>query len=122
MANPVTITGSGLRASPGTQGLVSFSGYNATILSWSDTQIQAIVPGNTNTGPVKVIASNGEASNYVNYTIPNLKVTGDSPRRVAHPLSVYQLIGFSIPHDDEGAPSFAESAVLVYALGAKISD
>jgi hypothetical protein len=67
--NPVTITGSGFRASPGTQGLVSFPGYNATILSWGDTQIQAIVPGNTTTGPVKVIASNGEASNYVNYTI-----------------------------------------------------
>jgi len=26
---------------------------------------------------------------------------------------------FSIPHEAEGAPSFAESAVLVYALGAK---
>ena len=32
---------------------------------------------------------------------------------------VYRLIGFSIPHDNEGAPSFAESAVLVFALGAK---
>jgi hypothetical protein len=80
IGNPVTITGSGFRASPGAQGLVSFPGNTtATITSWSDTQIQAIVPGWTSTGPVRVIASNGEASNYVNYTIPNLTVTTLSP-------------------------------------------
>src|SRR5215472_1549347 len=38
---------------------------------------------------------------------------------VAHAFSVYRLIGLSILHDNGGAPSFAESAVLVFALGAK---
>jgi RHS repeat-associated protein len=77
--NPVTITGSGFQASPGAQGKIPFYGGNATITSWSDTQIQAIVPGTAATGPVQVVASNGEGSNYINYTVPNLMVTRLSP-------------------------------------------
>jgi RHS repeat-associated protein len=77
--NPVTITGSGFRASPGSSGLVTFFGGNATITSWSDTQIVAVVPAGVTTGPVKVTASNGEVSNDVNYTVPSLTVTNDTP-------------------------------------------
>jgi hypothetical protein len=35
------------------------------------------------------------------------------------PFLVYRLIGFSIPHDNEGAPSFCGERGFGFALGAK---
>ena len=43
--------------------------------------------------------------------------TGGPPIRLVLPGA--RLFPFSLPHNTEGAPSFAESAVLVHALGVK---
>src|SRR5262249_1754246 len=69
----VTITGTNFGASQGASG-VTFNGFGATVNSWSDTSIVAIVPGPTsshsgaNTGPV-VVTVGGVASNSVTFTV-----------------------------------------------------
>jgi RHS repeat-associated protein len=78
VANPVTIAGSGFQAAQGS-GSVSFNGVPGTVSSWSDTQIVVIVPNNAATGPVRAFASNNQASNPANYTVPNLSVGTVSP-------------------------------------------
>lgn len=78
--NPITITGSGFQAVQGSNSNVNFSGGGgpATIKSWSDTQIVAVVPPQTTTGFLDV-AVNSTPSNYVNYTIPNQFISTLSP-------------------------------------------
>jgi RHS repeat-associated protein len=49
----VTITGTGFGATQSTS-FVAFSGINASVTSWSDTQIVAVVSSGTVTGPVSV--------------------------------------------------------------------
>jgi RHS repeat-associated protein len=53
VGSSVTITGTGFSASPGNS-TVSFNGIPTTTTAWSDTQITAIVPAGTTTGPVSV--------------------------------------------------------------------
>jgi RHS repeat-associated protein len=81
IGNPVTITGTGFQARPGSMGRVQFAnGFStAAITSWSDTQIVAVVPGGTTTGPVQLYAANNQISNVANYTIPALSITNLSP-------------------------------------------
>lgn len=50
----VTITGSGFGASQGTSTLTFNSQAPASITSWSDTQIVAVISNSTTTGPVRV--------------------------------------------------------------------
>lgn len=78
--NPVTINGTGFQAVQGYDSYVSFStsGGSAAIKSWSDTQIVAIVPPQTTTGFLNVIA-NTQPSNYVDYTIPNQAISTITP-------------------------------------------
>jgi RHS repeat-associated protein len=49
----VTITGAGFGPNP-SDSIVTFYGGAASIVSWSDTQIQAVVPSTASTGPVTV--------------------------------------------------------------------
>jgi RHS repeat-associated protein len=66
----VTINGSGFQATKGSSG-ITFNGFNATVVSWSDTQIVATIPTNTKTGPF-LVSVNGIASNPdVVFTLPN---------------------------------------------------
>ena len=54
----VTITGAGFGSTP-SNSTVAFDGVNASITSWSDTSIVAVVPTGASTGPVSVtVAAN----------------------------------------------------------------
>jgi RHS repeat-associated protein len=53
VGSSVTITGTGFSASPGNS-TVFFNGIPTTTTGWTDTQITAIVPTGTTTGPVSV--------------------------------------------------------------------
>jgi RHS repeat-associated protein len=77
VGNPVTITGAYFQSSQGPN-IVSFNGAGSGISSWSDTQINAVVPLYATTGPVTVIV-NGATSNSVTYTVPSLVVNSVSP-------------------------------------------
>ena len=61
----VTITGSNLG---GSVGVVTFGGQSAAINSWSDSSIQAVVPGNAATGNV-VVTAGALSSNGVAFTV-----------------------------------------------------
>jgi RHS repeat-associated protein len=78
--NLVTITGTGFQSNQGSNSWVTFSGGNAsaTIKSWSDTQIVAVVPQQTTTGFLSVTV-NSTPSNYVNYVIPNQTISTITP-------------------------------------------
>lgn len=71
----VTIIGSNFGQ---TGGSVNFNGTTATVTSWSDTQVVALVPASAASGPVFVVA--GSTSNGVTFTvIPGLNVGAISP-------------------------------------------
>jgi RHS repeat-associated protein len=77
--NQVTITGTGFQTLQGGNSYVTFSsGGSATIKSWTDTQIVAVVPTATTTGFLDV-AVNSILSNYVNYTIPSQTISSLTP-------------------------------------------
>ena len=77
VGNPVTINGSGFHASQGSN-WVGFNGRLASIISWSDSQIVAVVPPGSSSGPVKAYV-NGAFSNLLPYTVPNLVINTLSP-------------------------------------------
>jgi hypothetical protein len=62
----VTISGSGFG---NFQGVVSFSGVAAAIVSWTDNSIVAIVPAGAFTGNIAVTTRNGLAGNPVRFTV-----------------------------------------------------
>jgi WD40 repeat protein len=62
----VTISGSAFGS---TQGTVTFNGVNASINSWTDTQIVAVVPAGAVTGEVVVHSANGSDSNGAAFTV-----------------------------------------------------
>jgi RHS repeat-associated protein len=74
----VTINGSGFQSTVGS-GSVRFNGSGATINSWSDTQIVAVVPNATTTGAVKVTVNSVASNQNVQFTVPNPVVSGVSP-------------------------------------------
>ena len=77
----VTITGSGFQPTKGLSA-VGFNGYYAsgTIVSWSDTQIVATIPGNVLVGPGPVYVNvNNVNSNAANFTVPSNVVTSVAP-------------------------------------------
>ena len=79
IGNQVTINGSGFQASQGTSAL-TFNNLNATVTSWSDTQIVATIPANAVTGPVAVNVNHGTYSNQdVIFTLPNPQVATLTP-------------------------------------------
>lgn len=58
----VNISGSGFGAAEG-QSTVTFNGYVAGVLNWSDISITAVIPSNATTGPVVVTLADGQTSN-----------------------------------------------------------
>jgi len=58
---PVTVDGSGFDADQGA-GYVQFGGFSATIVSWSDIEIQCLSPAHV-PGPVNLKVHNNEGSN-----------------------------------------------------------
>jgi hypothetical protein len=66
----ITITGTGFGSATGT---VSVNGTNATVQSWSDTQVLATVASGTTTGGLRVIIS-GVSSNAVTFTITGVQL------------------------------------------------
>ena len=58
----VDIYGTGFGNTEGTSN-VYFNGAMAQVISWSDTLIIAVVPGNATSGPVTVVLANGKVSN-----------------------------------------------------------
>jgi len=77
VGRPVTITGSGFGASPGT---VTFGGVTAGLNSWSDSSISASVPSTLAAGFVDVVVTNanGAASNAVSFRVMSV-ITSTSP-------------------------------------------
>lgn len=75
-----------------TSGSVLFNGVAGTVLSWSDTAIEVIVPSGATSGPVTVIA-NGAQSNSVGFTVANLG--GPGPAVTIMPSQLSMLIGES---------------------------
>ncbi len=74
----VTVNGSGFQAAKGSS-TVSLNGTNATVVSWSDTQIVATVTAGATTGPVKVSVNGFANSQYVVFSMPEPIITGLSP-------------------------------------------
>jgi hypothetical protein len=71
----ITITGTGFGATSGT---ASVNGTNATIQSWSDTQVVATVAAGTTSGGVQVV-NGGVSSNAVTFTILNPQIAAITP-------------------------------------------
>ena len=65
----VTITGTNFGATAGEAGRVSFNGTQGVPTSWSETTIQVPVPAGATTGPVRVTAQAGGASNGVEFSV-----------------------------------------------------
>jgi hypothetical protein len=63
----VTITGTGFGATQGTS-LVQFNGTSASVTSWSNTQIIAVVPSTATSGPITVTVSGATATGG-NFTV-----------------------------------------------------
>jgi trimeric autotransporter adhesin len=64
----VTITGTGFGSTQG-EGLVWLGGANGQVVSWSDTQVVAVVAPNSLTGVVRV-EQGGVLSNAISFTVP----------------------------------------------------
>ncbi|HEY6251648.1 MAG TPA: IPT/TIG domain-containing protein, partial [Candidatus Angelobacter sp.] len=79
LGTTVQINGRGFGATQGSS-VMSFRGTsaNATVTSWSDTQITVTVPSNAVTGAATVTVS-GVASNGVNFTFTPPQITSISP-------------------------------------------
>jgi hypothetical protein len=80
------------------QGSVTFNGTEASIDSWSGTQIQTSVPAGAATGPVIVQTSGGLNSNGVTFT-----VTAGEPE--------IEISQNSTPYSDEGVFDFGQCDV-----------
>ncbi len=78
VGSQVQIIGSGFGASQGTS-TVSFSGTNASVVSWSDTQVTVVVPSTAATGQVWVIVGGVSSSATMFFNVPPPRITGISP-------------------------------------------
>jgi hypothetical protein len=78
VGTPVTITGLGFQATQGTS-TVRFNNYTAQVVSWSDTQIVAVVPSGATTGAVRVTVNTIDSNTDKIYTVPSLVISSVSP-------------------------------------------
>src|SRR6185437_712584 len=74
----VQINGSGFGATRGTS-TVAFSGLSASVVSWSDTQVVAIVPTTATTGYVSVTVGGVTSNTSVDFNVPPPQITSISP-------------------------------------------
>src|SRR5262249_49474274 len=81
-ATAVTISGSGFGATQGSS-TVAFNNVNATVSSWSDTQITASVPSTATTGPVKVTVSGVASNTNIYFNVPPPRIGSVSPATAA---------------------------------------
>jgi hypothetical protein len=77
----VTISGTGFGATQGT-GSVTLGSTVGTVITWSSTQIQAVVASNAVTGSVTVQES-GVSSNSILFTVNRATISGVSPSTAA---------------------------------------
>ncbi len=68
VSTPVTIHGSGFGATQSTSS-VQFYGVSAAVTSWSDTQIVALVPVGTTSGPISVTVAGLTSTTGINFGI-----------------------------------------------------
>jgi len=118
----VTITGSGFRSAQTLNGLsssISFSGLNSnyigsSVVSWSDTQIVAIVPTGAVTGPVKVSGFSATSNTDVVFSMANPIVTSLSPS--SGPVTTQVQIngsGFGATRPSGSTVTFAQNSASV---------
>lgn len=76
----VTVNGTGFQATKGANSSISFNGINATtVVSWSDTQVVAVVPTNAVTGAVKVAVNDISSNLDQLFTLPNPLISSITP-------------------------------------------
>jgi YD repeat-containing protein len=75
----VSVTGSGFGATQGTSTLIFNNSIATSIVSWSDTQIVAVVPDSAGTGPVNVTVGEYGSNRNVVFTVPPPRVSSISP-------------------------------------------
>jgi len=79
LGTQVQINGMGFGATQGTS-TVAFAGTGSpTIVSWSDTQIVAVVPSTATSGPVKVTELGVTSNSNISFTVPTPQVSSISP-------------------------------------------
>jgi RHS repeat-associated protein len=78
----VTITGSNFGAVQ-SNSKINFNGVNASVSNWSDTQITAIVPAGTTTGPIGVTVA-GISAGGPNFTVLSTAQLTDSAGNVSN--------------------------------------
>lgn len=77
----MTITGTGFGTTPGT---VTIGGNAAGFVTWSDTEVDVVVPpGEPGTVPVVVTDSTGDVSNALSFTYDAPLISGLSPSAVS---------------------------------------
>jgi RHS repeat-associated protein len=79
VSTQVQINGSGFGATQGSSSVTFYPGVNASIVSWSDSQIQATVPSAATTGLVKVTVGGITTTSNVDFTVPPPQVNSVSP-------------------------------------------
>jgi RHS repeat-associated protein len=88
----VQINGSGFGTTQGSSTVMfsSISGGAASIVSWSDTQIVAVVPLSTITGPVRVLESGITSNTSVDFNVPSPAITSISPTigGIGNPITI----------------------------------
>jgi uncharacterized Zn-binding protein involved in type VI secretion len=110
----VTITGTGLLDGEG-NGVVTFNGIPAAILSQSSTSIQVDVPAGATTGPVSVHANGDTVKSFANFTVTSPQISGINPNYGA-PAAPITITGINFGATQGngvvtvgGAPSYVAS-------------
>ena len=91
VGTPVTISGPGLLDGGG-NGVITFNGIPATILSQSSTSIQVDVPAGATTGPVSVHANGNTVKSSTNFTVIGPQLSGITPNYGA-PAALIRIAG-----------------------------
>jgi RHS repeat-associated protein len=85
----VQVNGTGFGATQGSSS-VTFNNVAASVVSWSNTQITAVVPATAISGPVQVTEGGVSGNASVYFNIPAPKITGFSPTigGVGNPVTI----------------------------------
>jgi RHS repeat-associated protein len=105
VSTQVQINGSGFGATQGSSSVTFYPGVNASIVSWSDSQIQATVPSATTTGLVKVTVGGITTTSNVDFTVPPPQVNSVSP--------TFGIVGASVTISGSGFQASKGTSTLV---------